>query len=115
MIGIESIKTLLDYGFSFGFRVKEVVADDSPGGKKVTFPEIIGSLDLLFKIPGVIASAPLAYKEWQDISPEEAEELKAYFAEKFDVPNEKIEQVIEEVWGILVRIGNLIALLDDEV
>jgi hypothetical protein len=112
MIGIESIKTLLDYGFSFGFRVDEVVADNSPGGKKVTFPEIVGSLDLLFKIPTVIASAPQAYKEWQDIDPDEADELKAYFAAKFDVPDDKIEAVVEEVWGILVRIGNLIALLD---
>ena len=112
MIGIENIKSLLDYGFSFGFRIKEVVSDDSPGGKKVTLPEIVGSLDLVFKIPALIAQAPLAYQEWQDVDEAEAEELKAHFAEKFDVPDEKIEQVIEEVWGILVRIGNLIALLE---
>jgi hypothetical protein len=114
MIGIESIKTLLDYGFSFGFRVKEVVADDSPGGKKVTLTEIVGSLDLLFKIPAIVAQAPLAYEQWQDIDEDEAKELKQHFADKFDIADDKIEAVTEEVWGILLHLGNLIDLLDKD-
>jgi len=114
MIGIEDIKALLDYGFSFGFRVKEVVADDSPGGKKVTLPEIVGSLNLLFKIPSIVASAPLAYEQWQDVDEAEAAELKQFFAEKFDIANDKIEAATEEAWSMLLHLGNLIGILEKD-
>ncbi len=113
-MGIENFKELLDYGFSWAFRIKEVTADTSPGGKKLTLPEIVGSLNLLFKVPSIIASAPIAFDEWQEIDESEAAELKAYFAEKFDIADDKIEAAVEEAWQILLHIGNLIELLDKD-
>jgi len=111
-MNIDSIEVLLDYGFSLAYRIKEVTADDSPGGKKVTFPEIVGSLNLLFKIPSLIVQAPLAYEQWKDVDEEEALVLKEKFALKFDIADDKREEAVEEVWGILVRIGRVIALME---
>jgi hypothetical protein len=111
-MGTENIKSLLDYGFGLGSKIKEITAADSPGGKKVTITEIIGSIGMIVKIPSVIAEAPLAYQEWKDLDDTEAAEIKEYFAAKFDIADDKIEALTEEVWGMLVRIGKIIAILD---
>lgn len=111
---IESIKGLLDYGFSLVARIKEITAAGSPGGAKLTIPEVIGSLGSIIAIPAVIAKAPEAYEQWKHVDDEEAAELKLYFAEKFNLSDEKTELAVEEVWGILVRIGKLIDLLSPD-
>lgn len=110
-MGTDAIKSLMDYGFSLVIKIKEITSLTSAGGKKVTIPEIFGSLGLLIQIPSIIGDAPIAYKEWLDMDEQEATDLKAYFAAKFDVADEKIEAFTEEVWGILVRVGNAIAIL----
>ena len=111
MLGTENIKDLLDYGFSLAGRIKTVRDLDSPGGEKITWTEVLGSLGLITKIPKVIGDAKEAYAEWLDLDPVEVVEIKDYFSEKFDLPNDKVEEIFEEVWGILLGLGKLITLL----
>jgi hypothetical protein len=108
MYGTETIKEFLDYGFTVSIRIATVRADDSPGGKKVTIGEIIGSIGLATKIPGLIAEADEVYKEFLDLNDTEVMELKTYFAEKFDIPNDTIEADIEDVWEIVLRTGKIV-------
>ena len=109
-LGTEAIEALLDYGFSLAFRIKDVTAEDSPGGTKVTLSEIVGSLNLLFKIPTIIGKAVQAYHEWLDMDDEEIRAMKTSFKEKFDIPNDKLEQTFVEVWAILMSLGRIIAI-----
>ena len=111
MYGTEKIKELLDYGFSLATKIETITSDDSPGGKKVTWTEVIGSINLIAKIPRIIGSAKEMYMEWLDLDATEIADLKVYFADKFDLPNDNVEAIFEEVWGILLSIGNLIKLL----
>jgi len=111
MLGVGNIKELLDYGFSLANRIKTVRDDDSPGGEKITWTEVIGSLGLITKIPRVIGNAKDAYGEWLDIDDEETDEIKDFFAEKFDLADDRVEEIFEEVWGVLVGIGKLVNLL----
>jgi len=115
MLGTENIKELLDYGFSLATRVKDIRDIDSPGGEKITWTEVIGSLGLITKVPKIIGDAKEAYEEWLDLDVTEVAEIKAYFADKFDLPNDRVEAIFEEVWGILLGLGKLINLLKKEV
>ena len=111
MLGTENIKELLDYGFSLAKRIGEIRSAESTGGEKITWTEVIGSLGLITKIPGAISDAKDAYKEWLDLDDAEIVEIKAYFKEKFDLPDDKVEEIFEEVWGILLGLGKLINLI----
>ena len=51
MYGIDGIKAVLEFGFNLASRIKDITAEDSAGGKKVTIIEIVGSLSLLKKHP----------------------------------------------------------------
>ena len=108
MFGTKSIKELLDYGFSWVMRLKTVKADDSPGGEKVTWGEVIGSIGLITKIPKIIGEAKEAKNEFLDLDEVEIKDLKNHFADKFDIPNDKLEATFEDVWEILLRTGNII-------
>ena len=114
MLGTENIKELLDYGFSLVTRITEIRAADSAGGSKITWAEVLGSIGLITKIPRIIGSADDAYAEWLDLDDEEIVEIRDHFAYKFDLANDKMEAIFEEVWGIILSIGRVIALLDDE-
>ena len=111
MLGTENIKELLDYGFSLANRIKTIKDLDSPGGEKITWTEVLGSLGLITKIPGAIGNAKEAYAEWLDLDDVETIDIKIYFSEKFDLANDKVEEIFEEVWGILLGLGKLISLL----
>jgi len=108
MYGTDVIKDFLDYGFSLAHRIKTVKAEDSPGGEKVTWGEIVGSIGLITKIPGLIGKADDLYIEWKDLDDLEVTEIRQYFADKFDISNDLIEADIEDVWEIMLRIGRIV-------
>ena len=108
MYGTENIKELLDYGFTWVMRIKEVRSEDSAGGEKITWTEVIGSIGLITKVPGIIGNAKEAKDEFLDLDDAEVMEMKEYFADKFDIPNDKLEETLEDVWEILLRIGKII-------
>ena len=111
MLGTENIKELLDYGFSLAKRIGDIRDADSAGGEKITWTEVLGSFGLITKIPGAIGNAKDSYLEWLDLDDVEIVEIKAYFADKFDLANDKVEEIFEEVWGILIGLGKLVNLL----
>ena len=108
MYGTENIKELLDYGFTWVMRIKEVKSADSPGGEKITWTEVIGSVGLITKVPKIIGNAKDAKNEFLDLDDTEVMEMKLYFADKFDIPNDKLEETLEDVREILLRIGKII-------
>jgi hypothetical protein len=111
-MGIDSIKALIGFGFDVAAKIKDITAEDSAGGKKITITEIIGSIGLITKIPALIREAPEAYSEWLELDDTETVELKAFFADKFNLNNEKAEDAVEAAWGIVLSIGELIKVLE---
>jgi len=106
--GTEKIQGLLDYGFSWVMRIKKVKSEDSAGGTRVTLPEMIGSLGLVMQVPDIIGDAKEAKLEFLDLDDAEVMAMKEHFAEKFDIPNDKLEATLEDVWEILLRTGKII-------
>lgn len=111
-MGTENIKALVGFGFDIANKIKDITAEDSAGGKKITITEIIGSIGLITKIPALIRDAPEAYSEWLELDDQETAELKAFFADKFTLPNEKAEDAVEAAWNIVLSIGELIRVLE---
>jgi hypothetical protein len=111
-MGTESIKALVGFGFDVANKIKDITAEDSAGGKKITITEVIGSIGLITKIPALIRYAPEAYREWLELDDSETVELKAFFADRFDLNNDKVEDAVEAAWNIVLSIGELIRVLE---
>lgn len=112
MYGIDGIKAVLEFGFNLASRIKDITAEDSAGGKKVTIIEIVGSLSLLKNIPEIIRVIPELQQEYFDLDDTEVSELKAYFADRFNLSNDKAEAAIEAAWGIVLAIGKEIDIIE---
>jgi hypothetical protein len=88
--GIENLKLVVGFACDFTKQIAEVLEDD-----KFQWHEAAQFFDEALRIPGVVRSIPEVKKELADLSEEERTELYNHFAEKFDIPNDKVEVFIE--------------------
>lgn len=77
----------------------------------VTLMEKITMAPQLVRLIGAGLKYELVYKEWLDLDAEEVDEVNAYFREKFDLLNDNAEEVIEQIFEILLNIDDLLLLL----
>jgi len=59
----------------------------------------------------VVKDAQLIGDEYMALTPAEQEELTTWFASEFDLRDENLEKIIEQVVGALLRLGDVIAVL----
>ena len=99
MIGIDKIKDALLPCINFG----EAIADRLEDGKISTWeyitlaPKIIPIIQELKNGKEIIA-------QFKDIDEAEAIELTEFFKAELDIPDDKLEEAIENGWGILMSI-----------
>lgn len=110
MAGISNIKIVLLFIINFGERIEKVTRPDSPGGKKVTWVEVLGFLTTVKDIPELIKSAKELKAEFDDLDSQEKDELIAYVATELDLENDKVEELIEKGWATLVQLSDLVNL-----
>ena len=110
-LGIEALKNVIGAGFGLTERIKEITAETSSGGKKVTIPEIIGSVGEVYDIAQAVLQAKQAYEEVVDLSEEEKDELIAWAGTEFDVTNDKVEALVIQCILCVLEIAKTVELI----
>ena len=87
--GIEETKEMVGFVISLGEGVAKAVEDG------FSLDDIVYFLEALTRAPAAFENMAAIPSELKDLSGEEAQALKDYIAEDFDIPNDKLEDVIE--------------------
>lgn len=90
MFGIENLKKLV--GFACGL-TKQISTSLKDGWQ---WTDALAFIDEVSAIPGAIKSLPAVKQEIADLSEDEKTELHAYIKEEFDIPDDKVELLIED-------------------
>jgi hypothetical protein len=75
---------------------------------KIGFSDAFYVLGVLKKIGPAVKGVQLVPAELQSATPEELDGLRDYIKKKFDIPQDKIEGVVEHALEILIRVAKLI-------
>ena len=102
-LGTENLKKAITLGLDLPKKIAEATAD-----KKVTLGEIINFIPVAGEVIGTVRSWNDIKAELNDLDAEEKEELYAYFADKFDLPNEKVELFVEHALMNLISLVTLV-------
>lgn len=108
MLGTENLKKLI----TVGLEVPSVIAEITKDGK-VTFFELFNILPIATELISVVKSYKQIADEFADLDDTEREELHTYFAEKFDIPNDKVEEFVEDALGVAFSLISLVARFKD--
>lgn len=107
-LGIDNLKKLI----TVGLEVPSVIADITKDGK-VTFFELFNILPVATELIAVAKSYKEIVDEFADLDDAEREELHAYFADKFDIPNDKVEDYVEDALEVAFNLISLVARFKD--
>ena len=110
-LGIEAIKNGIGAGFGLTNKIAEITAESSAGGKKVTLPELIGSVGEVYDIARAALQAKQIYAEVQDLTDEEQKELELWVEQTLNVPNDKTKKIIVQSLVVVMEIGELVFIL----
>jgi hypothetical protein len=107
-LGTENLKKLIDFSLGLAEKLAEDLKD-----KKISIAELVGFLPELIQIPGIVKSFPDIAAEFKDLDATERQELVDYFAEKFDIPDDKIEAFVENALSQAVSLISLVQQFKD--
>jgi len=110
-LGIEALKNVIGAGFGLTERIKEITAETSSGGKKVTIPEIIGSVSEVYDLAQAVLQAKQAYQEVLDLDEAEKDELMAWAKAEFDVADDKVEALVIQCLLCILEIAKTVELI----
>lgn len=103
MFGIENLKKLLKFSCDLTKQISEALADG-----KFVWSEAFGFFNEVMQIPGIVKAFPDIKKELADLDPAEREDLYNYFAQEFDITNDKIEVFIEHALSLALTMVSLV-------
>lgn len=102
--GIDNLKKLICFPLELGNIAGSILADDTSGWKKW--------LQMIYVIPDGLELLKIDWvklkDEYNDLSDEERSEIRFMMIEKFDIPNDKVEGMIEASFAILFNIESCI-------
>jgi len=105
-LGVQVIKNAVGFGIQLSMTLSADLAD-----KKITLQEAFSLLPLVMQFPEIVNKLPQLKAEWADRDPAELAELSSYFKNKFDLPNEKSEAIIEGAIDVVITVLNEISLI----
>ena len=105
-LSIDNIKKCFDVLIASGIATAEIVNLPKESTWFDKLKPIAGVLDDLYALIGTDFKAIIP--EIKDLDSLELEELKLYFEEKFDIPQDDIEKKIESMIGLVIKISQLI-------
>jgi len=108
MIGIDNLKKLIDTALGFTKEFQNAFADG-----KFQLQELFAFTDDFLKIPDLVKNWPLVKNELSQLSDAKRKELHAYFVEKFDLPNDKVEAFIEAALQNAISLVSLVEMWRD--
>jgi hypothetical protein len=105
MAGISELKDVVKFGIGVG----EALADGVQ----------LSDLGALLELPNAISGISSVPEELSDLDDEERIELINYIRDEFDLPDEKVEEFVEDSLALVIAIHKLIVkfkdLKEDEV
>lgn len=108
--GIETLKKAVDFGMKLGTDTGNALEDG-----KIDWTEYPILLSDLMGAGAVVKSGKDLKDEINELDPDEAADLKSYIAEKFDIPNDKLEAKIEAAINAVVALYDLYLVFTDKV
>lgn len=90
MAGIDKVKKVLDVVIGISNDTGKALEDGKFEGK-----EALAYLDDLMKIPNIVSDLPALKEQFKDIDASEREELIEYAKVQFDIPQDRIEAIVE--------------------
>jgi len=112
-LGIDALKNLIGCAVHSVNRVIVITAPDSPGGKKVTAMEAIGSATVLLDMIPALLSAKQGYEELLDMDSEEKDELIEWAKDELQLPSEKAEEFIMQCLLVFVETAKAVDMAID--
>ena len=103
-LGIDNIKKALKFAGTLTDSIVIALKDDGKI-KGMEFFQIAMTLPGL--VP-VLRNVNEIVDEYYDLDLNEMEELKVYFKEEFDIPNDKVEEKIEKAFNLILALGDSI-------
>lgn len=103
-LGIQDLKEVLEFGLGFGTAYQAAIADG-----KFDWSDAIHLIPLAQKAGPAIDNVQAVVEQIRDIDAEERAELEA-IVEKFDLPSERLEKLIEASLRSVLAVGELVAL-----
>jgi hypothetical protein len=112
-LGIDALKNVIGAAVHTVNRVVVITAPDSPGGKKITTMEALGSATVLFDMIPAVLSAKQAYEELLEMDEEEKVELIEWATDELELPSEDAEAFIMQCLKAFVEIALAVKLAAD--
>lgn len=96
MLGTDNLKKLIDLGLSVPKQLSVSLADG------FQFTDVFSFSDEVVELVRVVRSWKDVIAELHDLDQAERDELHAYFADKFDLPNDEVEHFVEDAlaWAV---------------
>ncbi len=108
-LGIANLKLFVAFVLGLQQEIREASKDGC------TFMDSLGLVDNVSQLPALISNAGQIHQEVIDLDEEERAELNFHIQEQFDIPNDRIEAVIEEsidfgfqTWRYISRMARLL-------
>lgn len=104
--GIQETKELLRFVLALGNAAGQAARDG-----KIDVSDLAYFVSALTKIGPALDKIDLVPKELADLSEAEREELLAFFRSEFDIPQDRLEAIIELLFSITLSFARLLAML----
>lgn len=103
-VGLQETKEALTFAFAIVNGVRTAKADDG----KITVTDVPAFFPALFALKDAVDGVTDIPLEMKNISQEEADELKKWVKDNFDISDDKVEQFIEDGFAIVLDIWMLV-------
>ncbi len=107
MVGIENLKNFVGFGLKMGNAGGLALADG-----KIDFSDFNHFLAPMSALPAAVQALDDLKGEITDLDEAERKELHQYVIDEFDIPNDKVERLIEksltlawDLYGLILEIG----------
>ena len=81
--------------------------------KKLTLPEIFALIPWLNDLRIQLKEIPEVVEAFKKMTPAERSQVIEWFNATFNIPNGRVEELIEKIFAILIHLGPVISILDD--
>lgn len=102
MLGIQNLKKAAAFGLNLAEEIQKAGADG------FTWTDSFGFIDEIAQIPGLLQSGNEIVAEFKDLTDVEKNELVVYLQAEFDIPDDKVEAIVEDALNLALTIVALI-------
>lgn len=96
--GTENLKKVANVIVEIGMFIPKFAKADSAISKAIAIGSIVDDLVVMMSV-----NWPRLRKEWDDLDDQEKAEIKAGMKAKYDIANDKLEEIVEQAFELACR------------